>query len=184
MRNPVKKFVDPLEMLASDHETVKLLFEQCEQAGPGMKRRLLTQEIFKNLELHATLEEEVFYPAIQRHLSYEEGAVVRDAFREHRQIKDLIRQLEAMDDEDAAFSSKMAALREEVQTHAEKEEQRIFPLAERSLPMNDVAFAMDKRRFQLMVQKPAPSVVAMLAFGLVAAGFLMFMFGRRRESWR
>ena len=114
----------------------------------------------------------------------EDGAVIRDAYREHRQIKDLIRQLEAMDDEDAAFSSRMAALREEVQTHAEKEEQRIFPLAERSLPMNDVAFAMDKRRFQLMVQKPAPSVVAMLAFGLVAAGFVMFVFGRRRESWR
>jgi len=184
MRNPVKKFVDPLEMLASDHETVKLLFERCEDTGPGIKRRLLAQEIFKNLELHATLEEEIFYPAVQQHLSYEDGAVVRDAYREHRQIKDLIRQLEAMDDHDAAFTRMLGNLRDEVLSHAEKEESQIFPLAGRSLPMNEIAFAMDKRRLQLMIQKPAPSVLAMLAFGLVGLGLVVFMFGPRRQSWR
>jgi hypothetical protein len=49
MRNPVQKLISPLEMLASDHETVKLLFDQCEHTDPGMKRQLLSQEIFKNL---------------------------------------------------------------------------------------------------------------------------------------
>ena len=185
MRNPVKQLVNPLEMLASDHEAVKLLFEQCQSTDPGVKRRLLSEEIFKSLHIHATLEEEIFYPAVQQQLSYEDGAVVREAYREHGQIKELIRQLEAMDDRDEAFSSTLGTLKDRVLTHADKEEKRIFPLAERQLPLTKVALAMDKRRVQLMVQRPAPSMLAMLVLGLLGVGLMMFMFqGRGRRSTR
>jgi hemerythrin superfamily protein len=182
MRNPVKKLVNPLEMLASDHETVKFLFTQCEHTDPGMKRRLLSDEIFKNLYIHATLEEEIFYPAVQEHLSFEDSAVVREAYREHGQIKELIRQLEAMDERDEAFSSRLSTLKDRVLTHADKEEKRIFPLAESNLSMTAVAFAMDKRRVQLMVQRPSPSVLGMLALGFVSVGLMMFMLRRKRRS--
>ena len=185
MRNPVKKLINPLEMLASDHETVKFLFEQCERTDPGMKRRLLSEEIFKSLHVHATLEEELFYPAVQQQLSYEDGAVVREAYREHVQIKELIRQLEAMDDRDEAFSSTLGVLKDRVLSHADKEEKRIFPLAERHLPLTTVALAMDKRRVQLMVQRPAPSMLGLLALGLLGVGWMMFMLrGRSRRSTR
>jgi hemerythrin superfamily protein len=182
MRNPVKKFVNPLELLASDHETVKFLFEQCDHSGPGMKRRLLSQEIFENLHVHATLEEEIFYPAVQENLSYEDGAVVREAYREHGHIKELIRQLEAMDERDATFSSRLMTLKDRVSAHADKEEKQIFPLAERHLPLTAVALAMDKRRIQLMIKRPAPSVLGMLALALVGIGLMMFMFGGRGRS--
>lgn len=179
MRNPVKKFVNPLEMLASDHETVKFLFEQCERTDPGIKRRLLSEEIFTNLHLHATLEEEIFYPAVQEKLSYEESAVVREAYREHGHIKELIRQLEGTDEHDEAFSSRLGTLKERVLTHADKEEKGIFPLAERHPSLGALAFAMDKRRVQLMVQRPAPSVLGMLALGLIGGGLMMFLLRRK-----
>jgi hemerythrin superfamily protein len=181
MRSPVKKLINPLELLASDHETVKMLFDQCEQAGPGMKRRLLSEEIFKNLDVHATLEEEIFYPAVQEKLNYEEGAVVREAYREHRQIKELIRQFDAMDERDTAFTNHFATLKDRVLMHAEKEETKIFPLAERVLPMASVALAMDRRRLQLMVQRPAPSVIGMLALGLLSVGLALYLFGGKRR---
>jgi len=182
MRNPVKKLVNPLEMLASDHETVKFLFEQCERTDPGMKRRLLSKEVFQNLHIHATLEEEIFYPAVQEKQSYEEGTVVREAYREHGPIKELIRQLEAMDEQDEAFGNRLTTLKERVLAHADKEEKQIFPLAERHLPLGAVALVMDKRRVQLMVQRPAPSVVGTLALGLIGGGFLMFILRRRKRS--
>jgi hemerythrin superfamily protein len=182
MRNPVKKFVNPVEMLASDHETVKFLFEQCERTDPGIKRRLLSEEIFTNLHLHATLEEEIFYPAVQEKLSDEEGAVVREAYREHGHIKELIRQLEGMDEHDEAFRSRLGTLKERVLTHADNEEKRIFPLAERHPSLGSLAFAMDKRRVQLMVQRPAPSILGMLALGLVGGGLMMLLLRRKRRS--
>jgi hemerythrin superfamily protein len=185
MRNPVKKLVNPLELLASDHETVTFLFEQCEATDPGMKRRLLSREIFENLHIHATLEEEIFYPAVQEYLSCEDSAVVREAYREHGHIKELIRQLDAMDERDKEFSSRLMTLKERVSDHADKEEKQIFPLAERHLPLTAVALAMDKRRVQLMRQRPAPSVMGMLALGLVGVGLMMFMLrGRGRRSTR
>ena len=185
MRNPVKKLVNPLEMLASDHETVKFLFQQCEPTDTGMKRRLLSEEIFKNLHVHATLEEEIFYRALQENLSYEDSAVVREALREHGQIKELIRQLEAMEAQGEAFTSRLMTLKERVLAHADKEERHIFPLAERHLPLAAVALAMDKRRLQLMVQNPAPSALGILALGLVGVGLVMFMLrGRGRRFTR
>jgi hypothetical protein len=75
----------------------------------------------------------------------------------------------------------LGTLRDHVLAHADKEEKRIFPLAERNLPMSTVAFAMDKRRIQLMVQKPAPSVLVMFALGLVGVGLAMFVL--RRKGW-
>jgi hypothetical protein len=41
MRNPVRKMIDPIEMLSADHESVKTLFERCQQTEPGLKRKLL-----------------------------------------------------------------------------------------------------------------------------------------------
>jgi hemerythrin superfamily protein len=56
---------DALKMLAEDHRRVADLFEQC-IAGHAGKREALAREIFQALEIHSTLEEELFYPALQQ----------------------------------------------------------------------------------------------------------------------
>ena len=184
MRNPLKKMINPLEMLSQDHETVKTLFTNCERTDPGVKRKLLAEEIFKNLQLHAQLEEEIFYPAIREHLGSEGGTLVREAYREHGEMKELIGQLEQMDYGQQPFIDRLRALRDHVVAHAEKEEERMFPLVETNLPMGELAFAMDKRRVQLMLQTPAPSVIAMFALGMVGIGAAILLFGGRTKGRR
>lgn len=60
-----------VEMLKKDHETVTQLFAQYERAAEADRSAIATQ-IFKELEIHATLEEEIFYPAVREQADTEE----------------------------------------------------------------------------------------------------------------
>ena len=59
-----KRATDALQMLKQDHDKVSELFVQFSEGDAGNKRQLAHQ-IFKELEIHSTLEEELFYPALQ-----------------------------------------------------------------------------------------------------------------------
>jgi LPXTG-motif cell wall-anchored protein len=179
MRSPLRKMTNPVEMLSSDHEAVKTLFEKWDQTGPGVKRKLLAQEIFNSLRIHATLEEEIFYPAVRQHLCQQGQSFAQEAYREHANIKDLIAELEKMNEGDRSFHDTLRALKAEVQSHAGKEEAQIFSLAER-LPMRDLALAMDKRRVQLMVLNPTPSLLGILGLALIGMGLVLIL--RRRRN--
>ena len=62
--SPKKKSADAIQMLKDDHRKVEALFEQFlgEESG---KKQQIAQQIFHELEVHSTLEEELFYPALQ-----------------------------------------------------------------------------------------------------------------------
>src|SRR5688500_5854795 len=107
MRSAMRRMIDPIEMLSADHESVKALFERCQQTEPGLKRKLLVNEIFKDLYIHATLEEEIFYPAVRQHLGQEGLEFIREAYREHGNITGLIRELERLDPNKSAFMERM-----------------------------------------------------------------------------
>lgn len=59
-----QRATDALQMLKQDHDKVSDLFVQFIEGNSGNKRQLAHQ-IFKELEIHSTLEEELFYPALQ-----------------------------------------------------------------------------------------------------------------------
>ena len=59
-----KKSADAIDMLKDDHRKVEALFEQFLEEESGKKQQI-AQQIFHELEVHSTLEEELFYPALQ-----------------------------------------------------------------------------------------------------------------------
>jgi hemerythrin superfamily protein len=59
-----KKPSDAIQILKEDHRKVEQLFDQFLEADGG-KRQQIAQQIFHELEVHGTLEEEIFYPALQ-----------------------------------------------------------------------------------------------------------------------
>lgn len=59
-----QKSMDAIELLKQDHEKVQELFGQFTAAGAG-ERQTIAQRIYKELEIHGILEEELFYPALQ-----------------------------------------------------------------------------------------------------------------------
>ncbi len=63
--------MDAITLLVKDHQTVEKLFEKFEQTGPrAMKaRKSLADRIVRELSVHASIEEQVLYPAIREALA-------------------------------------------------------------------------------------------------------------------
>ena len=121
--------MDAIELLTADHDEVRGLFDQFREAkeAEDMERmRKLQGEIFSELEAHTRIEEEIFYPAV-RDLGVEEmSETVGEGIQEHHVVKVLMREIDDVSGQET-FESKMTVLIENVEHHAQEEEQELFP---------------------------------------------------------
>jgi hemerythrin superfamily protein len=118
--------MDALELLKQDHQTVKELFEQAEAMEQGKDQKQIFDEIKRELETHARIEESVFYPAMEK---YEElKDMVLEAIEEHKQVKTLLKEMDNLVGDSEKFEPKLKVLMENVEHHAEEEEEsKMFP---------------------------------------------------------
>jgi hemerythrin-like domain-containing protein len=103
------------------------------------------------IAVHAQLEENVFYPAVNEET--EEGPeLVKEALEEHETVKTLIQELRAMVPEDQEFDTQFTALMHNVEHHVEEEEAEMFPVAEVELEedLNDMMEEMQELKQQLL----------------------------------
>ena len=121
--------MDAIELLTSDHNEVRGLFDQFKQAkeADDMDRmRQLQKEIFSELETHTRIEEDVFYPAVRELEDEDLTETVAEGIQEHHVVKVLMREIEDVSGEET-FASKMTVLIENVEHHADEEESEMFP---------------------------------------------------------
>ena len=139
---------DVFEMLKADHRHVQDLFTKFEDADKRA-RASIADETLTALEVHATLEEELVYPAIAEVIDDEE--LVNEAREEHHVAKFLIKELRKMDAEDEGFSTKFKVLGELVGHHIEEEEGELFPQAqEGGFEPQSISEEVSKRKARLM----------------------------------
>ena len=141
---------DAIEMLKADHQKVKDLFQKYERAKDAKTQQNVADQICAELELHAQLEETVFYPAFEEAADEEGEKLVEEARQEHQTVKDLMAELEEIDDAEA-FDRKFRELMENVQHHVEEEEAEMFPEAEDVLEeqLEDLLQEMQELKQQL-----------------------------------
>jgi hemerythrin superfamily protein len=122
-------------LLKKDHTTVKALFKKFEEAGDraGQTKQRLFHEIKAELDVHAAVEEEIFYPAMQKVRSKETQDLVLEAIEEHKVVKTLLEQIGQLTPDDDEFDAKMKVLQENVEHHADEEEKEMFPQAKEHL---------------------------------------------------
>jgi hemerythrin-like domain-containing protein len=84
------------------------------------------------LETHAQLEENIFYPAVNEGTN-EGPDLVKESVQEHETVHQLIQELQGMEHDTDAFDTKFQALIRHVEHHVEEEEAEMFPLAEQEL---------------------------------------------------
>jgi hemerythrin superfamily protein len=120
-------------ILKKDHRLVSGLFWTLQQTTNAHIRRSIFSQIQNQLETHAQVEEEVFYPAVRHLRTNNAEQQVDEANREHQQIKDLCHQISATDPNSFEFMSKVNELKERVEHHVEEEENEMFPLAQNSM---------------------------------------------------
>ena len=123
--------LDPVRMLKEDHATVKSLFEKLEALGDGAtrQRRDLAERICDELEVHAEIEERLFYPALQESGDSDLEDVLAESYEEHRIVKELVSQIRSCDPSDDQYRAKLKVLGEQVDHHVEEEESEMLPQA-------------------------------------------------------
>jgi hemerythrin superfamily protein len=126
---------DAVQMLKADHDKVLGLFKQFSEAGDRAfkTKQELAEKIFRELEVHSQLEEEVFYPAVREQASKEGEELVEESLEEHHVVDVLIAELKQMSPEDERYDAKMTVLCENVEHHIEEEEKEMFPDARKRL---------------------------------------------------
>jgi len=143
------------EILKEDHQKVKGLFsdyaELEEEAGAGKMH--LFMELKRELTIHARVEEEIFYPSVQRHeeVDVETQERVADALEAHEVVRMLLHDLSSLTPEDGEFDAKIHALREHVLDHAEEEERKLFPCFDHldSEEQDDLSERLRQRKLDL-----------------------------------
>jgi hemerythrin-like domain-containing protein len=120
---------DALEMLKQDHDDVEKEFGAFEKLDRHREEavRALVLRACVLLRVHATLEEEIFYPALRGAIDDED--ILNEAAVEHETARMLIEQLENMPEDDPNFHATFTVLGEYVRHHVAEEESEIFPAA-------------------------------------------------------
>src|ERR1700751_1581607 len=100
---------DEIALLKTDHATVKKLFEQEEKLKKrdSEKQASTFSQIKNALEVHATIEEEIFYPVVKKARWEHVKDEVREAYEEHKQIKTLLAEIASITPGDETYDMKM-----------------------------------------------------------------------------
>jgi hemerythrin superfamily protein len=132
---------DAVALIKADHRKVEQLFREFEEAGDRAykTKQDLVAEIVKELEVHATIEEETYYPAVEAKANKDGKELVAEAVEEHHVVKVLLGELRSMSSEDEAFDAKVSVLMENVRHHVEEEEGELLPRSEKLLGGDELA---------------------------------------------
>lgn len=108
-----------IALLKADHRKVEGLFKQFEKAKDTSVKQKLAQEICTELTVHATIEEEIFYPACKEAV---EDDLEHEAYVEHDGAKVLIAEIAQGNASDEFFDAKVTVLSEMIKHHVKEEE--------------------------------------------------------------
>ena len=143
-------------LLREDHQGVKKLFRDFEGSESESAKAEIFRKIQKELTVHTQIEEEIFYPAMEDVDDEDCQELVKEAHEEHKVVKTLLEELSSMDPSDEQFDAKVTVMGENVEHHAEEEEQEMFPYFD-ELPkdrQDEVSEEMSDRKRELSDGEP------------------------------
>ena len=143
--------VDAIGLLKADHREVERLFASFESARAHERKQELAEQICEALKVHATIEEEIFYPAFLE--ATDETSLHHEAEIEHAGAKHLIAEIESTGPDDDHFEARVTVLQEMIKHHVKEEEQRggMFSEAQKSdMDLAELGRQMRDRKLELM----------------------------------
>lgn len=181
-------------MIRMDHTHVMATFHKYEKDTPPRIKQALVDTICMALEIHAQLEEEIFYPALQAVATGND--VIDKSKPEHDEMRRIIAELRTMQPSDLAYDDRVMELMRDVIHHVADEETVLLPEAERLLGdrLAEMGVEMTKRRFQLAgpragelaantVKAMSTTTMMLAAGGLLAGSYVLKRaFGRPHDT--
>lgn len=114
-------------LLRRDHEDVRKLLRQLARARTFEHRSDLLDRIVTELEVHAKVEEELFYPIVEPLAPKAVAASEHD----HAEITRLVAEVQGLPPDSAKLPDALAKLETRVRHHAAREERDLFRTAAR-----------------------------------------------------
>jgi len=156
-----------IDLLKSDHDKVEGLFDSFESAkksdSAGEKHQIVEQ-ICRELDVHAEVEEELFYPAVERSAQGGEKdekaeSSVKESYEEHALVKTLVSELKGTSArDDGQLDAKVKVLEELVKHHVGEEEGTLMPRAKKLLSseeLDSLGARLEVRKQELLGQSSA-----------------------------
>jgi hemerythrin superfamily protein len=153
-----ENFTDAIALLKADHRKVEELFEKFEGASGSAAKRKLAEQICNELKVHATIEEEIFYPAMRGQV---DDDVMDEAYVEHDGAKVLINDILSSDPDAEFYDAKVTVLSEDIKHHVKEEEQAggMFAQAKKAgVDLKALGEQMMARKMELMPKAKSNSL--------------------------
>ena len=136
-RKTTKKPTDAIAVLKQDHETVRGLLGQLENAS-GTRREKLLAKVEQELKVHTQIEEEIFYPAYREAArKKEDQKLYYEALEEHH-VVDLVMPEAHEGANPEELKAKAKVLKDLVEHHADEEEKEMFPRARKAFDRDEL----------------------------------------------
>jgi hemerythrin superfamily protein len=142
--------MNAITLLKTDHGNVEALFKQFDALGhdgdPAEKRRVV-DHIIEQLSVHASIEEQLLYPALRAAL--DDDFPILEALEEHHVAKATLAEIEKLVPTHERFDAKVTVLIESVRHHVEEEERDLFEMMRVHLSateLEDLGTAMDEAK--------------------------------------
>jgi hemerythrin superfamily protein len=170
-------------MIRMDHTHVLATFHQYEMDSAPKTKKALVESACLALDIHAQLEEEIFYPAMRSVTTGND--VLEKSVPEHNEMRQLIATLRSMQPTDTSYDQTFMALMKLVMHHVADEETTLLPEAELRLKdrLGELGAQMTKRRLQLAAphtgdiiwntMRGMPAKSLLIAAGALVAGSYM-----------
>ena len=142
------------DMIRFDHSHVMVTFHQYTRDKRPSVKKALAETICDALEIHATLEEEIFYPVMRPRAA--DQKVMEKSEPEHMEMRRIIDELRRTDPRDTRHDELLFELMRDVQHHVADEETVLLPEAEQTLSkerLSELGSEMTRRRLQLVTPK-------------------------------
>jgi hemerythrin HHE cation binding domain-containing protein len=155
MAKKAKRATDAITVLKDDHKKVKALLASLEKTTErGAERRTkLLRQIEAEVHVHATIEEEIFYPAYREAVKKKDDVeLYQEALEEHHVVDLVMPELKESDPAGEVFGAKAKVLKELIEHHAGEEEKEMFKKARQAMgkeELLDLGSRLQERKKQL-----------------------------------
>ena len=141
---------DITTMIRMDHTHVLALFRRYRPRTSLGRKRALAANACLALEIHARLEEEIFYPALRKILP--QDPTLEKSAPEHDEMRGLIAALRSRNPGDPGYDDTFRELMRTVLHHVADEESVLLPRAEELLgdELGELGMQMTRRRMELL----------------------------------
>ncbi|MEP7056462.1 MAG: hemerythrin domain-containing protein [Caldimonas sp.] len=179
-------------IIRMDHTRVLAAFHQFEADTHPQTKKALVDTVSLALEIHAQIEEEIFYPAVRRVVT--DPVVIDKCVPEHDEMRRLIAKLREMQPTDTDYDRVFMELIRDVLHHVADEETVLLPAAERLLvdQLGELGAKMTKRRLELSAPRAGeiagntlramPASTMLVSVGAVLGGSLLLKRAMRRRA--